>query len=202
MPARKVDPTDDRTAIRDSQAQGRRTGNWRVVLVAVFFGVVAAAAVGVRIGWHPSLPPYLFLVGVGTTVSVTDVMSGRIPNRVVLPAYPAGFALLVLPSALMAEWGAYAHAAIGVGVSLGIYFLLSCIRSGLGMGDVKLAGLLGSFLSFLGWDVYVSGLCAGFVLGALGMLALNLRRRVAPKRTMPFAPFMVVGAVIAIVVLG
>lgn len=60
---------------------------------------VADVALGLRLGWTAALPAYLFLGAVCAVVSVLDVSTRRIPNRVVLPAYPVGGCLLVVAAA-------------------------------------------------------------------------------------------------------
>lgn len=179
---------------------GHPPSRW-LVFAFVGAGAFAIAAVSWRFGWSAALAAYLFVVAVGLVVSWFDAAEGRIPNRIVLPSYPIAFGLLAIAAAHAGRWDAYAHAAIAMGISLVVYLLLSSIRSGLGMGDVKLAGLLGVFLAYLGWNVFESGVVAGLLIGALSMLVLRLVRH-APIPTMPFAPSMVAGALVAIVLLG
>lgn len=62
---------------------------------------------------------------------------------------------------------------------------------GLGYGDVRLSGLLGMALGWLGWAPLVPGVLVGLVLGAVWGL-LWVRRR----RHFPFGPFMMLGAVL------
>ena len=77
-------------------------------------------------------------------------------------------------------------------------FLLAALLSpggeGLGLGDVKLAGVLGALLGWWGWDVALVGLLSGFVLGGLGALALLLTRRVDRRGSLAFGPAMLLGA--------
>ena len=67
---------------------------------------------------------------------------------------------------------------------------------GMGMGDVKLAGLIGLVLGALAWRSVVVGAVMGFLLGGLGaVVALLLGRR--RKDTIPFGPYLAAGAVVA-----
>jgi leader peptidase (prepilin peptidase)/N-methyltransferase len=68
----------------------------------------------------------------------------------------------------------------------------------LGMGDVKLAGLLGLFLGWLGWDAVVLGAAAGFIVQAVVALLLLAGRRIGLRGELPFGPSMLVGAALAI----
>jgi leader peptidase (prepilin peptidase)/N-methyltransferase len=66
------------------------------------------------------------------------------------------------------------------------------------MGDVKLAGLLGLFLGWLGWDALVLGAAAGFVVQAAVALVLLAARRIGLRGELPFGPAMLAGAAAAI----
>ena len=73
----------------------------RVVLVALV--IVVEVAIGWRIGLNAALPAYLFFGAVGSLVALNDASERRIPNAVLLPAYPIAAALLVLASALLGK---------------------------------------------------------------------------------------------------
>jgi leader peptidase (prepilin peptidase)/N-methyltransferase len=72
----------------------------------------------------------------------------------------------------------------------------------MGMGDVKLAGVLGLFLGWLGWDALAVGALAAFILGGLFGVALIVARRARSKTAIPFGPWMLVGAWIGILAGG
>ena len=69
---------------------------------------------------------------------------------------------------------------------------------GLGFGDVRLAGVLGIGLGWLGWGPLLVGLYAGFLLGGVigGVLALF---HLVDRKGVPFGPFMLLGAVAGVV---
>jgi len=69
---------------------------------------------------------------------------------------------------------------------------------GLGMGDVKLAALLGLYLGWLGWAAVVLGALAGFVVQAVVALALLAARRIGLRGELPFGPAMLAGAALVI----
>jgi leader peptidase (prepilin peptidase) / N-methyltransferase len=66
------------------------------------------------------------------------------------------------------------------------------------MGDVKLAGILGLYLGWLGWGQLIAGAFLAFLLGSLVGLALMAARRAGLKSRIPFGPFMLLGALAAI----
>jgi leader peptidase (prepilin peptidase)/N-methyltransferase len=71
----------------------------------------------------------------------------------------------------------------------------------MGFGDVKLAGVLGMYLGFLGWPHVFAGTFAAFLLGGLWSLALLVFRRGTLKSSIPFGPFMLAGAAAAMALL-
>jgi leader peptidase (prepilin peptidase)/N-methyltransferase len=68
----------------------------------------------------------------------------------------------------------------------------------MGFGDVKLAGVLGMYLAYLGWGALVVGAFLGFLVGGAGGAVLLLSRRVGRKSRIPFGPSMLVGAWLAV----
>ena len=65
---------------------------------------------------------------------------------------------------------------------------------GMGLGDVKLAGVLGLFLGSLGWGQLAVGAGAAFALGGLFSIILLITRRAGRKSGIPFGPWMLLGA--------
>ncbi len=124
-------------------------------------------------------------------LSVVDLERHILPNRIVLPAAGAVLAVQIALSPDRAvEW---IVAAVGGAV---FFFVLAVVHpAGLGMGDVKLALLLGAAL---GRDVV-----AALVLGSVGVavVAVFLLARhgaSARKTAIPFGPFLAAGAVVAL----
>jgi leader peptidase (prepilin peptidase)/N-methyltransferase len=122
-------------------------------------------------------------------VSVIDLEQRRVPNRIVLPGLAAA---LVARTAVdpSPRW------ALGALIAGGALFVLAAIHpAGLGMGDVKLAAFLGAWLGWNGVLALVLGSFAGF----LPALAIILARgRAARKIAIPFAPFLAIGGVVAL----
>jgi leader peptidase (prepilin peptidase)/N-methyltransferase len=163
---------------------------------------VLFALTAVRFGATPVLPAYLLLAAVGVWLAVVDLRTRRLPDRVVLPALGAG-ALLLAGAALAAgDLAALGRAVAGAAVLFGAYLLLALLApAGLGMGDVKLAAVLGLHLAWLGWPVLVDGALAGFVVQAVLALLLLAGRRVALRGELPFGPAMLAGAALVVAVL-
>src|SRR5437899_1629105 len=73
---------------------------------------------------------------------------------------------------------------------------------GLGFGDVRLAGIVGGMLGYLSWSTLVIGAFGGFLLGAVAGLAVIAGRRGDRRTALPFGPFMIGAALVAIVAAG
>jgi leader peptidase (prepilin peptidase) / N-methyltransferase len=165
---------------------------------------LAAAALSVlvvlRFGISADLPAFLWLAATGLLLSVIDLQHRLLPNRVVLPAVLGGMALLLVAAASAGSWGQLVRALLGCGVLFGVFLVLALLSpAGLGMGDVKLAGLLGLYLGWVGWGAVLLGGLAGFVVQAVVVLGLLLARRVGRESELPFGPALLLGAGLAIV---
>ena len=152
-----------------------------------------------RFGLSGELPAFLFFAAVGVLLAVIDLQHRLLPNRVVVPSIGVG-AFLLLAAALGEGAGAaLLRAVLGAMVLFAVFLVLALISpSGLGMGDVKLAGLVGLYLGWLGWGALAVGAVAGFVVQALLALALLARGRIGLRGELPFGPAMLLGAVLAV----
>ncbi len=170
----------------------------RYPLVELTTGVLFAL-VGVRIGWAPELPAYLYLASIGLALALIDLDTHRLPNPIVLPAYPALAVLLGAAAWASGDWSALLRAAIGGAVLWVVYFLLLLVKPGaMGFGDVKLAGVLGAAMAWLGWGALVVGAFAAFLLGGLYGIGLIVAKRGSRTSKVPFGPWMVLGAALGV----
>lgn len=128
---------------------------------------------------------------------VIDLSAYRLPDVIVLPTYPVVFILLTVAAAVGGDWAQLGRAMAAAGVLGFGYFVLALIApAGVGLGDVKLSGLLGAFLGWLGWSHVLLGSLAAFALGGVCALVL-LATTAADRRTaFPFGTWMVAGAVV------
>jgi leader peptidase (prepilin peptidase)/N-methyltransferase len=112
---------------------------------------------------------------------------------------PVVAALLTGATLVHGDWWALARAGIGGAVLFGLYFALAfAYPSGMGFGDVKLSGILGGVLGFLSWTTLAVGAFGGFLLGAVVGLVVLAVGRGGRKTALPFGPFMITGALVAI----
>lgn len=173
---------------------------------AFFFGVVAwwgagevpsteIVTSGSIIARVVTLAPFLYLAAVSVALALIDLETHTLPNRIVLPSYPVGAVLLTAAAALMGEPARMFAALIGAGGLFGVYCLMAlAYPAGMGWGDVKLAGVLGLYLGWLGWGQLAVGAFSAFLLGGLFALVLLATRRVSRRSGIPFGPWMLAGA--------
>lgn len=142
---------------------------------------------------------FLYLAAISIALALIDLDVQKLPNAIVAPAYLVGLVLLA-PSALLGgEVARLVPAAIGAAALFALYLALALIRpGGMGFGDVKLAGVLGLFLGYLGWGSLAVGALSAFVLGGLFGAALLLARRAGRTSRIPFGPWMIAGAWVGI----
>ncbi|MHA7222299.1 prepilin peptidase [Arthrobacter sp. RHLT1-20] len=159
-----------------------------------------------------------YFVVMAVRLTVIDVRHHLLPDRIVFPSYAVAGALLIgaaassvltggTPAALPGS-GAWLFGVPGLRILAGgavlwlFYFLLrAAYPPGMGFGDVKLAGVLGMYLGFLGWTHVFAGTFAAFLFGGLWSLGLLAVRRGTLKSSIPFGPFMLAGTAAAMLLL-
>jgi len=165
--------------------------------------LLAAAVAGLllaRFGGQPAVAAFAFLGVLGVALTQIDIAVHRLPDRLTLPAYPALIVLLGIAAAIGGADSALVRALLGGLVLAAVYLLLGLVSGGqLGGGDIKLAGLIGLVLGWTGWPALIFGACLGFVLAGLAGLVLLIGRRAARRSMISFGPFMLCGALLAIV---
>jgi leader peptidase (prepilin peptidase)/N-methyltransferase len=160
---------------------------------AVLFVAVAA-----KFGYSWELPAYLYLAAIAVALAAIDIDLMRLPDKIVLPSYAVA-PILLLP-AVIAEHSrdAAIRGLIAAAVLYAGYWVLAVLPKGMGGGDVKLAPLLGLYLGWLGWSSVAIGAFAGFLLGGLAGVLLMAMRSATGKTRIPFGPYMLAGAFLAV----
>jgi leader peptidase (prepilin peptidase) / N-methyltransferase len=147
------------------------------------------AAVALRTDLSAELWPGLVLMALLVTVSAIDIEHRIVPNRLLLPAAATALVLwaLVDPGRLPENLIAAAAA--------GGFLLAAAVAypAGMGMGDVKLAAVMGLYLG----GAVAPALFVAFAVGALlGVVMMILKGSAARKHAIPFAPFLALGGIV------
>ena len=183
------DPEDDPAPVPRVGPWLRRTRLLGVVLAALNVGVA------LRFGVEASVPAHLVFAACLVTVSVIDLDLFLIPNRIIYPSLATIAVLLALAAVVDGDATPLTTAALG---GLGAWAALLVVHlinpAGMGFGDVRLAGVIGVGLGWLGYRQVVGGLFAGFVAASVVGLTLLVVRRRGRKDPVPFGPFLAAGA--------
>jgi leader peptidase (prepilin peptidase)/N-methyltransferase len=161
--------------------------------------VTTAADPRIALAGGLELVAYLYLAAISVALAVIDLDVRRLPDAIVLPSYAVAAALLVAVDLLRGDAAKLPLVVIGGAGSFLFYYLLRVLKpGGMGLGDVKLAGVLGLYLGQAGLAQLLVGTFAAFVLGGVAGIALILARRSTRRSTIPFGPWMLGGAWIGI----
>ncbi|WP_339619114.1 prepilin peptidase [uncultured Salinibacterium sp.] len=161
---------------------------------AIAFGLITAV-VGADTDLVWALPALLYLAAVSIALTLIDLDTQTLPNKIVLPSIVVGIALLALASGGANNWSGFIGALAGGATLFVFYFIIAIVSPrGMGMGDVKLAAVLGLYLGWLGWGVLAVGAFAAFLLGGLFAIALLIVGRARRRTAIPFGPWMIAGA--------
>jgi leader peptidase (prepilin peptidase)/N-methyltransferase len=132
----------------------------------------------------------LLLVTALVPITLIDLELRLIPNRITLPA-----AVAAILAAVIFDVGFVPDQLIA-GAAAGGFFLLAALAypRGMGMGDVKLAGMLGLYLGRAVAPAIFAGLIAGVVVG--GVIIARKGAREGRKTAVPFGPFLALGGLV------
>jgi len=179
-----------RAGVAADAGRGRSSAVPLAALAGLVCGLLAW-----RIGPGLDLLAFLVLAVAGITLAVVDARTMRLPDPVLLVTLCTGLALLGMESLALGDFTPYRRALFGAGILAGYHLCVAMLsRGSLGMGDVKLAGVIGLHLAWLGWGVLVTGAFLSFVLAGLVAGGLMLAGRARRGTRLPFGPWLLVGA--------
>lgn len=162
-------------------------------------GGLSGLLVGVELRDEPIVGGWVFLAVIGTLLGYIDAQTRLIPYRIIAPSYVVVTALVAVAALIDGASDDLVRAGLGWLAYGGFFFLMWLVYPrGLGYGDVRLAGVLGMALGYLGWGQVVVGVYAGLLLGGVigGVLALV---KIVDRKRYPFGPFMIAGAYVGLV---
>lgn len=164
---------------------------------------IAAALLAVRFGSDRPLVLLVVapLVAAGPWLAAVDLDVHRLPNRVLGPLGAASVTTVVVAAVATDSLRPLLLGLIGAAVAGGGYLLMHLVGKGaLGLGDVKLAAVMGIAVGALGlgvlwWALFLSSiLCLAWVLA--------VRRGRPSGSRIPFGPWMLVGSLVAVLIFG
>jgi leader peptidase (prepilin peptidase) / N-methyltransferase len=167
-------------------------------LVEAATGLLFVSA-AIRFGASWQLPAFCVFFAALLAISVIDLAHFIIPNRIVYPTLFATIPLLAAAAAADGTWVRMEDALIGGAAGFGALLVVHLISPrGMGFGDVRLAGVIGVMMGWLGFRYLIVALFLAFLLASIigvGLIVTRIRTR---KDAVPFGPFMASGAVIAV----
>ena len=159
-------------------------------------GVLFAMVAWWSLHHAPALTPVLlYLCAAGVALFMIDLDCFRLPDAIVLPSYGVVGVLLCVAGLVSGQWpvSTVVLSALVWWLTFVLPYYLTAKR-GMGLGDVKLAPVLGAALGAVGWGASLVGLFAGFALGAVVGLAMMRFGSAHRKTKMPYGPFLLTGA--------
>ncbi|HUR78244.1 MAG TPA: A24 family peptidase [Acidimicrobiales bacterium] len=179
----------------DDPAPVPRVGPWleQTRLLPVLLALVAAGvAMSTGLQWVVAAH-VVAAVGL-VTLSVIDLDLFLLPKRIVYPTLFATGALMALAAIAGDDGSSFRRAVISGFAGFGALLVLHVISpAGMGFGDVRLAGLIGLDLGWLGARQVMVGIFSGFVFAATVGVALLITRRRKTRDAVPFGPFLALG---------
>lgn len=139
----------------------------------------------------------------GGRIGITDARTHRIPDALSIPYAATVTATIITATIITNDWSRLGQAILGA-LALGLLYLLAAVFGDLGLGDVKLAAILGGALAYSGWTPLLWGSLLGLMLALPHALILNFTQRRTivpagePKPGIPLGPYLVAGAVITL----
>ncbi|MGH2749716.1 MAG: prepilin peptidase [Actinomycetota bacterium] len=173
----------------------------RYPLTELAVGVLFALSVA-KFGPSVTAVVYAAFFWVLVVLTVIDLEHKLLPNRIVYPAFVAGWIGLVIAALVDDHTARLTSAALGAALFGGFFLLVAFIYpAGMGGGDVKLAFVLGSFLGYAGGvGAVIAGMFLSFLLGGvIGIIAIRFSGK-GRKTQIPFGPFLALGSVLAVFV--
>jgi leader peptidase (prepilin peptidase)/N-methyltransferase len=178
----------------------------RYPLIELVSGLLFALAVW-KFGLSVTAVVYAAFFWVLVVLSVIDLDHRLLPNRIVLPALVVGWAGLVVAALATGESDRLVGALMGAALFGGFLYAVTLVYSwvakseGMGLGDVKLALVLGTFLGYMGAPgVVLVGMFLSFLVGTLvGLVSIKVTGG-DRKTAIPFGPSLAAGTVLAVFV--
>jgi leader peptidase (prepilin peptidase)/N-methyltransferase len=176
-----------------------RLGAGSVAAELLTAAVLAVLAAG--FGPSPVLPAFCYFGVLAVALALIDARTQRLPDFLTLPSYPIAAALLAAAApATPGGVRSILDALTGMAVAWLLFLAQALIYpAGIGWGDVKLSGVVGLYLGWLGLGAVAAGLFLGYLLAAIVGVTLLIAGRASRTSRLAFGPFLLTGALAVIV---
>ena len=172
---------------------------WLVTPVAAAAGALA----GHRLDGDAATVVFTVFALLCVLLAFVDVAVRRLPDVLTAPLAAIGVVGLGTASYIARDATPFLRGLIGASLAGGFFLALAWIRpdgTGMGLGDAKLAAVLGLYLGWLGWKDLMVGFLTGTFVAALFAVALVATGRADRKASIPYGPFLLLGAAVALLV--
>ncbi|GAA2013271.1 A24 family peptidase [Catenulispora yoronensis] len=173
------------------------------VWLSAIVAALATFAVGFRVGNDPVLLTFMVFALACVPLAFIDLAVRRLPNQLTYPLAALGVSGLFTAAYLSREFTPFLRGLIGAALAGGLFMALAYARpdgEGMGLGDAKLAGILGLFLAWLGWSELGLGLLAGTSAAAAFGVYMLRTGRMSRRSALTYGPFLIMGAFLAILI--
>lgn len=144
-----------------------------------------------KFGFSLEMVGYLILISLLIAISFIDLKYRIIPNKLSYFGIIIGLIFSIFSSHIT-----FISSFLGIFIPAGLLLILALIyKKGMGIGDVKLVGMIGAFT---GYKIVLSGIFLGSVIGLIFFTPLILSKRIDRKTKIPFGPFISTGSIIMI----
>ncbi len=161
------------------------------------------AALFVVIAWRIptmwAIPAYCVLAAGLVALSAIDLSHKRLPTPIVYITSAAAGLLVIAASFPSHRVGHLIPALIGAAACFGGFLLVWFVApKAMGFGDVRLAGLCGGALGWLGAGSIFVGLVASFIFAGIPAVVMLARGKATRKTAIAFGPFLALGTLVAV----
>lgn len=148
-----------------------------------------------------ALPAYLVLAAGLVALSLIDLDTYLLPNRIVYPLTVSVVALFGVAAVVGHDGVAFRRALLGGLCAFAVFLLLHLVSPrGMGFGDVKLSFVLGVSLGWVSGPLVFLGMFLAFLLGSVIGILLIVTKVRSRRDHVPFGPFLAAGTTLALLV--
>ncbi|MFH1287637.1 MAG: A24 family peptidase [bacterium] len=148
-----------------------------------------------ELGFSREFFVYMFFTSMLLVIGFIDLKTTIIPDIITIPGIIIGLVLKLVFAFIDKNFANFFDASLGMILGLGVFgFIVFASRGGMGIGDIKLAGLIGVFLGLekMFLTVLLSFIIGGFV--GITLLVFKIKKR---KDAIPFGPYLAIASVVA-----